>query len=108
MEMSPYMEWLNLEKLLKKEIQHMIIMLECNLKLLSRVLLFPNARKRTRKSTHDTRLGGVAQGLHIAIVLGVCGLELTSKHITVFFRKVFRGGKPMFREIEVGAKRQKL
>ena len=51
------------------------MMLECNLKLVGRVLLFANVSKSTRKSTHSTRLCGVAQGLHIAIVLGVCGLE---------------------------------
>ena len=42
-------------------------MLECNLKLVGRVLLFANARKSTRKSTHGTRLCGVAQGLHIVL-----------------------------------------
>ena len=50
-------------------------MLEYYLKLVGRVLLFVNASKSTRKSTHGTKLCGVAQGLHIAIVLGVCGLE---------------------------------
>ena len=45
--------------------------LECNLKLFDRVLLFAN----------DTRLCGVAQSLHIAIVLGTCGLERISRHI---------------------------
>ena len=45
------------------------------LKLVGRVLLFTNANKSTRKSTHGTRFCGVAQGLHIAIILGACGLE---------------------------------
>ena len=53
----------------------MTMMLECNLKLVGRVRLFPNASKSSRKSTHGTRLCGVAQGLHIAIILGVCGLQ---------------------------------
>ena len=35
-----------------------------NLKLVSRVLLFANVSKSTRKSTHGTRLCGVAPGLH--------------------------------------------
>ena len=33
------------------------------------MLLFANAYKGTRKSTHGTRLCGVAQGIHFAIVL---------------------------------------
>ena len=33
------------------------------------------------QSLHGTTLCGVAQVLHIAIVLGVCGLERTSGHI---------------------------
>ena len=66
---------LNLERLLKKEIYYVNMMLECNLKLVGRVFLFANASKGTRKSTHGIRLCGVAQGLHIAIVLGICGLE---------------------------------
>ena len=45
------------------------MMLECNLKLFSRVLLFANTSKSARKS-HATRFCAVAQGLHIAIVLG--------------------------------------
>ena len=48
------------------------------LKLVGRVLLFVNVTKSTRKSTHGSRLYG-AQGLHIAFVLGVCGLEYTSE-----------------------------
>ena len=43
------------------------MMLECNLELVGQVLLFAKASKRTRKSTHDTRLCGAVQGLHIAI-----------------------------------------
>ena len=57
-------------------------MLGCKLKLAGRVVLFACASKSTRKSTQGTRLCGVAQGLHIAIVLGVCGLEQISKHIS--------------------------
>ena len=57
------------------------MMLECNLKLaVGRVFLLANASKSTRKSSHGTILCGVAQGLHIAIILGVCGLERTSEH----------------------------
>ena len=37
--------------------------------LVSRMLLFANASKSTRKSTHGTRLCGVAQGLHIVIYI---------------------------------------
>ena len=44
-------------------------MSECNLKLVDRVLLFANASKSTRISTHGTRFCGVAQGLHIAIYI---------------------------------------
>ena len=47
----------------------MTMMLECNLKLVGRVLLFANANKSTRKSIHGTRLCGAAQGLHIAIYI---------------------------------------
>ena len=39
-------------------------MLECNLKLIGRVLSFANASKSTCKSAHGTRLCGVLQGLH--------------------------------------------
>ena len=46
------------------------MMLECNLKLVGRVPLFANASKSTRKSTHCTRLCGVAQGLHIGASVG--------------------------------------
>ena len=38
------------------------------------ILLYISS-KSTRKSTHGTRLCGAAQGLHIAIVSGTCGLE---------------------------------
>ena len=61
------------------------MMLGCNRKLVSQVFLFANASQSTRKSAHGTRHCGVciyvAQGLHIAIVLGICGLERTSEHI---------------------------
>ena len=46
----------------------MTMMLECNLKVVHRVPLFTNVSTSTLKSTHDTRLCGVAQGLHIAII----------------------------------------
>ena len=64
-----------LEQLLKIVTYHVSMMLECNLKLVGRVFSLANASKSTHKSTHGTRLCGVAQGLHIAIVLSVCGLE---------------------------------
>ena len=50
-------------------------MLECNLKLVGRVPLFANATQRTINQRKGTILCAVAQGLYIAIVLGVCGLE---------------------------------
>ena len=53
----------------------------CDLELFGRVLLFGNASKSTCESTHSTRCYGVAQDLHIAIVLGVCGLERIHQHI---------------------------
>ena len=52
------------------------MMLECNLELVCRVLLFANSSKNTCKSTHGTRLCGV----DFAIVLGIRGLERTSKY----------------------------
>ena len=52
------------------------MMMECNLKLVGRVFLFAFLpAKNTRKSTHGTTFCGVAECLHIAIILGVCGLE---------------------------------
>ena len=42
----------------------MTMMLECNLELVGRVILFASVSKSTRKSTHVTRLCGVAQDLH--------------------------------------------
>ena len=56
-------------------------MLECNLNLVSRVPLFANTNKSTRKSSYGTRFSRVAQGLCIAIILGVCGLKRTSESI---------------------------
>ena len=62
-------------KLRKATKTHMNIMFECNLKPFGRVLLFANASISTRKSVHGTRRCGVNQGLHIAIILGICVLE---------------------------------
>ena len=45
----------------------MNMMLECNLELVRRVLLFANASKSSRKSTHGTRLCRVAQGLYTVL-----------------------------------------
>ena len=66
----------------KKEILLLSVMLECNLRLFGRVLLFANASKSTRcrKSMHGTRLRGVAlarlEGYpSSATVSGVCGLQ---------------------------------
>ena len=64
-----------------KLFEHMKMMLEWNLKLFGRVLLFANASKSTLISTHGARLCVVAQGLYIAIIMCICGLERTSKHI---------------------------
>ena len=71
--------------------------MECYLELVGRVLLFTNANKSTRKSTYGTRLSKVAQGLHIAIVLGACGLERTSEHIFLSHSKsiLSYGGNPL-------------
>ena len=57
----------------------MSMMLECNLKLWwSAFVCKCHQIKRTRESSHSTRRCVVAQGLHIAIVLGICGLECIS------------------------------
>ena len=69
------------DKLVKQRIYHVHMILECNLNLVGRLLLFVNTRKSTHQSVHGARLGGVAQDLHIVINLSVCRLEQTSKHI---------------------------
>ena len=56
-------------------------MLECNLKLVCRVLLFANTSKGTRQSKHGTRLCGAAQGLHIAIYM-----YIVQKHSSIYTR----------------------
>ena len=53
------------------------MMSECNLKRVGGVLLFANTSKVLLIYTRHKN-----QGLHIAFVLGVSGLERTGKHIS--------------------------
>ena len=66
------------EKFVKQRIYHVYMILECNLMLVGRMFLFVNTRKSTHQSVHGTRLGGVAQDIHIALILSVCRLEQTA------------------------------
>ena len=76
--MSPYIMAKFRKKLLKKDIYHVSMMLECNLKFVGRVLLFANSNKSSRKSTHGTRLCGVAQGLYTVLSVIYAGNIFTS------------------------------
>ena len=71
----PHIKGLNLEKLLKQVIKHVNMMLECNLKASVECLCLQMPTKALVHTAQDSRLCRVAQGLHIAIVLGVCRLE---------------------------------
>ena len=50
-------------KLLKKEIEHVNMMLECNLRLFSQEILLAQAHKSTCTSTHEMRICTEAQGI---------------------------------------------
>ena len=69
------------EKFVKQRIYHVHMILECNLMLVGRLLSFVNIRKSTHQSVQGTRLGGLAQDIHIVIILSVSRLEQTTEHI---------------------------
>ena len=69
----------SLEKLLKQIILQMSMMLDHNLKLVSRVLLFENASKSTHKPTHGTG----SQSLQITIIWTVMSC---SKPVNIHFK----------------------
>ena len=52
------------------------------IKAFSSSALIVNTSKITHKSIHSIKLCRVAYGVHIAYVLGNCGLERISKHIS--------------------------
>ena len=63
---------LNLEMLLKIEIEHVTVMFECNLKLFFECVFLANANKIFLR---ETRIHGVANYPSSATILGICGLE---------------------------------